>query len=251
MKRTPKDTDMRVAENIRVARKTWRMRLEGDTTPLSRPGQFVNIRLDDKYLRRPISVADYGQGWITLYYDVVGEGTEEMSRIYTGKLRVLVGLGNGFDTGRSGDSPLLIAGGIGSAPMLGLARKLTEEGKKVTAILGYNTAADIVMRKELEELGVEVVVSTADGSEGIKGFVTDAFRQLSEEGREFSYYYACGPMPMLRAVGTGIKLPGELSLDERMGCGYGACMCCSIQTRSGAKRICKDGPVFQNTELIW
>lgn len=237
-----------IISNDKVARRTYRMRLEGDTSDITAPGQFVNIELPGKYLRRPISLCDYDDNGMTLLYDVVGEGTEMMSEFSVGEqLDILVGLGNGFNPDREGRRMLLIGGGIGVAPLLRLARDLRKRGKDVTAVLGFNTASDISLADELESEGVKVVVSTADGTAGVRGFVTDAIRA---NGLTADWFYACGPLPMLKAV-CGLPMPGEVSIDARMGCGFGICMCCSLETRSGAKIICKEGPVFDKEELIW
>lgn len=238
-----------VVSNEPIATKTWRMRLTGDTGELTRAGQFVNILIEGKYLRRPISVSDYKEGELMLLYDVVGAGTKSMSEMKPGtKVNTLTGLGNGFNEDEPTLRPVLLGGGIGCAPLLNLARKLLARGIKPTVILGFNTAADVVMTDDFAELGIEAIICTVDGSLGVKGFVTDAIRILPDSP---DYFYACGPMPMLRAVCTGLDFNGEVSLESRMGCGFGACMCCSIETKDSAKRICKDGPVFRKEELIW
>lgn len=237
-----------VLSNIRVAPRTWRMVLEGDTEAFSAPGQFVNIAVDGKFLRRPISVCDYEEGKMTLLYDVVGEGTRWLSQRAGGdRLDLLVGLGNGFDIKVSCDAPALLGGGIGVAPLLNLARCLVAAGKSPVAVLGFNKGEDVVLVEELSALGVPVYVSTVDGSRGSKGFVTDALR---ENNLNPDYFYACGPLPMLKAL-CALPIPGQLSLDERMACGFGVCMCCSLETVNGPKRICKEGPVFKKEELIW
>lgn len=241
-----------VVANRRLTFKTWVMTLRGDTSSISAPGQFVEIAIPGKFLRRPISICDYNheRGEITLLYDVVGEGTAEMAAWAPGqKADMLCGLGNGFDTRVAGGNPLLLGGGIGCAPLLGLARELKLQGKNPVAILGYNSAEiSFGMEKWFAQIGVEAHIATVDGSLGTKGFVTDVIR---EKGISADYFYACGPMPMLRALCLGLEIPGEVSIESRMGCGFGACMCCSVQTASGAKRICKDGPVFRKEELIW
>ncbi|MDE6717038.1 MAG: dihydroorotate dehydrogenase electron transfer subunit [Muribaculaceae bacterium] len=238
-----------VESNVRLTHKTWRMELSGDMSELTRPGQFVNLRIEGKYLRRPISVSDYDQNRLLLYYDVVGAGTKAMSEMHKGvKINTLTGLGNGFNEEAETSRPALLGGGIGCAPLLNLARRLQARGVTPTVILGFNTAADVVMEDVFREIGIEVIICTVDGTKGVKGFVTDAIKILPEEP---DYFYACGPMPMLRAVCTGLEIPGEVSLESRMGCGFGACVCCSLETKDGAKRICKDGPVFRKEELIW
>jgi dihydroorotate dehydrogenase electron transfer subunit len=226
-----------------------RMILEGDTQWIDRPGQFVNIELDGFYLRRPISICDYDDRTITLIYKVVGSGTEVMSRMTAGaKLDLLTGLGNGFDPAVECRRPLLVGGGVGVPPLYRLAKELSARGREVTVALGFNTAAEIFYEDEFRTLGAKVFVSTADGSKGTKGFVTDAIR---ENAVEFDYFYACGPMPMLRALCECCEQNGELSFEERMGCGFGACMGCSCKTLAGNKRICKDGPVMKREEIIW
>lgn len=214
------------------------------------PGQFVNLKVEGRFLRRPLSVCDWTGDTLTLLYDVVGEGTLAMSRWLPGReVNLLAPLGNGFNLSPAGQNPLLIGGGIGIAPLYWLGRLLIEEGKSPTIVLGFNAKAEISWEKEFRNLTPDIVVSTACGDYGVKGFVTDT--EPLKNARNHSYYFACGPMPMLRALGTSLNIPGQLSLDERMACGFGACMCCSLQTRNGHKRICKDGPVFTSDELIW
>lgn len=243
------ETIYTVKTNEPLTHKTWRMRLSGDTSELTSAGQFVNLRIDGKYLRRPISVSDYREGELTLLYDVVGAGTKAMSEMKPGtQINTLTGLGNGFNENIATSRPVLLGGGIGCAPLLNLARKLQKRGIEPTVILGFNTAADVAMKEDFREIGIEAVVCTVDGTEGVKGFVTDAIKALPFLP---DYFYACGPTPMLRAVCLGLDFPGEVSLESRMGCGFGACMCCSIETKDSAKRICKDGPVFTKDELIW
>ena len=224
----------------------WRMTLAGDTQWISAPGQFVNIALEGKYLRRPISICDYDNRSIALIYKVVGGGTEQMSRMAAGaELDLLVGLGNGFDVAACGETTLLSGGGIGTAPLFGLAKRLLAAGKTPVAVLGFNTAEDVFYENEFKALGVQTVIATADGSCGTRGFVTDALLE------QFDTVCACGPMPMLRALCARTEKPGFLSLEARMGCGFGACMGCTIETAHGPKRICKEGPVFRKEELIW
>lgn len=241
-----------VVSNRQLTRKTYIMILRGDTGAITAPGQFVNVAIPGKYLRRPISICDYNheRGETVLLYDVVGEGTSAMASMRPGDtFDLLQGLGNGFNPAAAGERPLLLGGGIGCAPLLGLARALKRCGKSPVAILGYNTSADSFgMNRWFEEIGVESHIATVDGSEGTRGFVTDV---IKEKGVTGDYFYACGPMPMLRALSLGLDIPGELSIESRMGCGFGACMCCSVETAGGAKRICKDGPVFRKEELIW
>lgn len=241
-----------IISNRRLTHKTWVIKLGGDTGAITAPGQFVNIAIPGKYLRRPISICDYSheRGEIVLLYDVVGEGTKAMSEMKPGEtLELLNGLGNGFSINTDSESPLLLGGGIGCAPLLSLARSLKRDGKNPVVILGYNTSTDSFgMDKWFEEIGVEAYIATVDGSTGTKGFVTDVIREKNING---DYFHACGPMPMLRALCTNLEIPGEVSIESRMGCGFGACMCCSIETKDGSKRICKDGPVFRKEELIW
>ena len=237
----------RIKENESIATSVFRMVLEGDTKDVTRPGQFVNIKLDGFYLRRPISVCDLNGNELTIIYKVVGEGTKSMSEMAEGKeLDILTGLGNGYDTTLSGDRPLLLGGGVGVPPLYLLAKKLLKEGKQVTAVLGFNTKDEIFYENEFKKLGAKTLVTTADGSYGIKGFVTDAMKDLS-----YSYFYTCGPEPMLKAVYKGSKSSGQLSFERRMGCGFGACMGCSCKTITGYKRICKEGPVLMKEEILW
>lgn len=241
-----------VVANRQLTHKTWVMTLRGDTSALTAPGQFVNVAVPGLYLRRPISVCDYSheQGTVTLLYDTVGDGTRAMSRMAPGtRVELLNGLGNGFSTDTGAKRPLLLGGGIGCAPLLGLSKALKLKGAEPVAILGYNTAADSFgMDRWFEQAGIEAHIATVDGSAGTRGFVTDV---ILSKGIAGDYFHACGPMPMLRALCTSLPLPGEVSIESRMGCGFGVCMCCSVQTADGAKRICKDGPVFRKEELIW
>lgn len=238
-----------VVTNRPLSAKTMLMVLEGDTQYTTSAGQFVNVAVEGKFLRRPISVCDYDEKSISLLYDIVGEGTKAMSELPVGaKLDLLTGLGNGFSESLECVRPALLGGGIGCAPLYNLAKKLLARGVKPVVILGFNSAKDVVAKEMFEALGVETYVATVDGSMGTKGFVTDV---IKEQGLECDYFYACGPMPMLKAVCGSLEWAGEVSLDERMACGFGVCMCCSVETRSGAKRICKEGPVFKKEDLIW
>lgn len=237
-----------IKENILIAKNTYKMILCGDTSALSKPGQFINILIDGFYLRRPISVCDYDDNSITIIYKVVGKGTESLSKMgESDKIDILVGLGNGFSSEKSGDLPLVIGGGAGVPPMYNLTKKLINEGKKPTVILGFNTKDEVFFTSEFEKQGARVLICTADGSVGIKGFVTDAFGQVEK----YTYFYTCGPLPMLKAVYDNTLTSGELSFEERMGCGFGACMGCSCKTKYKTKRICKDGPVLEKEEIIW
>ena len=235
-----------IKENIRLTDSVMKMQLCGDTSAITAPGQFVNISLDGKYLRRPISVCDCEGDILTIVYKVVGKGTEQMQKMSRGSLDILTGLGNGYDLSKSGDKPLLIGGGVGVPPMYMLAKKLIENGKKVSVILGFNTKDEIFYEQEFKKLGAEVTVATADGSYGVKGFVTDAMADM-----DYSYFYTCGPEPMLKAIYKVAKTSGQFSFEERMGCGFGACMGCSCKTVTGYKRICKDGPVLEKEEILW
>ena len=234
--------------NEKLTDSVYKMTLEGDTSAIERPGQFVNIQLDGLYLRRPISVCDYEKGKLTIIYKVVGKGTETMSGYESGqKLDILTGLGNGYFTDFAGEKPLLIGGGVGVPPLYNLAKTLIKEGKTPTVIIGFNTKSEVFYQKEFEDLGVKVLVATADGSLGIKGFVTDAIKEVGE----YTHVYTCGPEPMLKAVYNATTTDGSYSFEERMGCGFGACMGCSCKTKYGNKRICKDGPVLSKEEIIW
>lgn len=244
----------KILTNQQLAKDVYRMTLTGDTCGI-RPGQFVNIKLDGLYLRRPISVCDCVGCVLTLIYKVVGKGTELMSKMtQCEELDVLTGLGNGYDLTKSGETPLLIGGGVGVPPLYMLCRKLAEEGRHPTVVLGFNKAEEVFYPNEFAALGAEVKVATVDGSVGVKGFVTDAIAALADEGKKFSYFYTCGPEPMLKAVYNSPVLAGvegEFSFEERMGCGFGACMGCSCKTVTGYKRICKDGPVLEKKEILW
>lgn len=237
-----------ILKNEMLTKDVYKMILKGDTRYIKAPGQFINIKIDGCYLRRPISVSDWDENTITIIYKIFGRGTEIMSKMNAGeKLDILTGLGNGFNTNLSGQRPLLIAGGVGVPPMYKLCKELIQEGKSPIVVLGFNTKGEMFYKNEFKNLGAKVYVSTVDGSFGIKGFVTDALKDL----KDYTYYYACGPMPMLKAVYENLAVNGQLSFEERMGCGFGACMGCSIQTKEGTKRVCKEGPVFRKEELIW
>ncbi len=236
-----------VIENKALTDSVYEMKLQGDVSDITACGQFVNILIEGLYLRRPISVCDCEGDVLTIVYKVVGKGTEQMSGMKEGTvLDVLTGLGNGYDLSLSGDEPLLLGGGVGVPPMYLLAKKLLEEGKKVSVILGFNTKSEIFYEEEFKKLGAKVIVATADGSYGVKGFVTDPMKELS-----YSYFYTCGPEPMLKAVYKASVTEGQFSFEERMGCGFGACMGCSCKTVTGYKRICKEGPVLQKEEILW
>ena len=233
--------------NKKIAKNTYEWVLSGDTSDISAPGQFVNIQLDGFYLRRPISVCDCVSGKLTLIFKAVGAGTEKMAEMLPGeKLDILTGLGNGYDLRSSGDRPLLIGGGAGVPPMFMLAKELISLGKKVTVILGFGSKDEVFYKEEFEKISASVIVATADGTEGVRGFVTDAM-----SGVEYTYFYTCGPEPMLKAVYDKSETSGQFSFEERMGCGFGACMGCSCKTKYGNKRICRDGPVLVKEEIIW
>jgi len=236
-----------IVSNKNLTGNTWEMVLSGDTSAITAPGQFVNIRIEGMYLRRPISVCDARGDALTLIYKVVGKGTEAMANMPAGtKLDILSGLGNGYDLEKCGENPLLIGGGAGVPPMYLLAKKLIAAGKKPAVILGFNTSAEIFYEEEFKALGVETIVTTVDGSYGVKGFVTDGMK-----GVDYSSVCCCGPEPMLKAVYNASETSGQFSFEERMGCGFGACMGCTCKTKYGNKRICKDGPVLVKEEIIW
>ncbi|HIR09598.1 MAG TPA: dihydroorotate dehydrogenase electron transfer subunit [Candidatus Avoscillospira stercoripullorum] len=237
----------RVLENAPLTPLVWKMRLSADTSAITAPGQFVNIHLPGLYLRRPISICDWDEESLTLIYKVVGKGTDAMTRIKPPhRLDLLVGLGNGYDTTKSGQKPLLLGGGVGVPPLYGLCKALLGEGKDVTVILGFNAREELFYEEEFKALGVKVFVTTVDGSYGEKGFVTDVMKNL-----DYTYFYTCGPGPMFRAIEKTAVTSGQFSFEARMGCGFGACMGCSMETKSGAKRVCKDGPVFEREEILW
>lgn len=241
-----KQVILEIAENAVLTENVCKMRMFGDVSDVTSSGQFVNIKIEGLYLRRPISVCDKDENSVTVIYKVVGKGTEILSRMKKGeKLDVLTGLGNGYDLTLSGNSPLLIGGGVGVPPLYMAAKELLKHGKTVSVILGFNTKSEVFLEKEFRNIGCNVTVTTADGSYGKKGFVTDALPD------EYSYFYACGPEPMLKAVWKSSKTSGQMSFEERMGCGFGACMGCSCKTIAGYKRICKDGPVMKKEEILW
>ena len=239
----------KVLSNEPLTPAVYRMVLEGDTQYITRSGQFINIELEGKFLRRPISVSDYDAQTITIIYKVVGGGTDQMSHMAPGtKLDILTGLGNGFNTENSAERPLLVGGGVGVPPLYNLCKRLLSEGKKPMVILGFNTKDEIFYEEEFKALGVDVYCSTADGSHGTKGFVTDVIR---EKALSFDYLYTCGPLPMLKALYDATDVAAEFSFEERMGCGFGACVGCTCKTKYGNKRICKEGPVLKREEIIW
>ena len=235
-----------IASNRALTADVFEMRLLGDTSAITAPGQFINIKLDGLFLRRPISVCDWDSESITIIYKVVGKGTTQMSKMGEGeKLDVLTGLGNGFDVSKCGNTTLVIGGGVGVPPMYGLAKALIAAGKKPIAILGFNKSEELFYEDKFKALGIETIVTTVDGSHGVKGFVTNALPE------NYDYFCTCGPEPMLKAVYNATTTSGLLSFEERMGCGFGACMGCSCETKYGNKRICKDGPVLEKEEIIW
>ena len=235
-----------IVENTRLVPGVYRMKLRGDTSAITAPGQFVNIQLEGLFLRRPISVCDVEGDVLTIIYKVVGKGTEAMSHLQEGQLDVLTGLGNGYDLSAAGERPVLLGGGVGVPPMYLLAKRLIADGKTPAVILGFNKKEEIFYEEEFKALGCKVFVTTVDGSYGIKGFVTDALQAL-----DYTHFFTCGPEPMLKAVYKASKTSGQMSFEERMGCGFGACMGCSCKTLTGYKRICKDGPVMRKEEIKW
>ncbi|MCI6227685.1 MAG: dihydroorotate dehydrogenase electron transfer subunit [Candidatus Faecousia sp.] len=235
-----------ILSNTALTDSVYKMVLSGDTSDITAPGQFVNIQLSGLFLRRPISVCDYDEETLTIVYKVVGKGTEQMSTMAAGeKLDILTGLGNGYDLSITGEHPVLVGGGVGVPPMYNLAKKLLAQGKTVSVILGFNTKSEIFYENEFRSLGCDVTVTTVDGSYGTKGFVTDALPE------NYTHFCCCGPEPMLKAVYRATKTSGQMSFEERMGCGFGACMGCSCKTLTGSKRICKDGPVMKKEEILW
>lgn len=235
-----------ISKNEKLVENVYKMVLVGDTSDITACGQFINIQLDGLYLRRPISVCDCDEKSVTIIYKVVGKGTEQMSKMNIGDtLDILTGLGNGYDLSLSGDAPVLLGGGVGVPPLYMLAKKLVAEGKSVSVILGFNTKSEVFYEQEFKDLGCDVTVTTVDGSYGVKGFVTNAYPT------DYTYFYTCGPEPMLKAIYKTAKTSGQMSFEERMGCGFGACMGCSCKTIAGYKRICKDGPVMLKEEILW
>ena len=236
-----------IALNVPLNQLVYKMVLKGDVSAITNAGQFINIKIEGLFLRRPISVCDLDNDSVTIIYKVVGKGTERLSQMNVGdKLDVLTGLGNGYNLSLSGDKPVLIGGGVGVPPMYLLAKRLIEKGVKPTVILGFNNKEEIFYEKEFAHLGLDVLVTTVDGSYGIKGFVTDALKDV-----DYSYFYTCGTEPMLKAIYKASQTSGQMSFEERMGCGFGACMGCSCKTLTGNKRICKEGPVMTKEEIIW
>ena len=236
-----------ILANRQLTTTVWRMELAWDTSAIVKPGQFVQVQLPGFYLRRPISVCDWNDGSLTLVYKVVGQGTEDMAAMVPGQtLDLLTGLGNGFDVSLAGEHPLLIGGGVGLPPMIGLCRALLAAGKQPVVLAGFNTAEEVFLREDVAAMGAPFVLATLDGSAGVKGLVTDAMKGLT-----FDSVFACGPLPMLRAICNATDVPAWLSFEERMGCGFGACMGCTVKVKGGYKRICKDGPVLEREEIIW
>lgn len=241
-----KQSIFKIISNQNLTDNVKKMVLEGDISEITKAGQFVNIKIEGLFLRRPISVCDLNGNKLTIIYKVVGKGTEILSNMQGGSLDILTGLGNGYNLDLSGEKPVLLGGGVGVPPMYLLCKKLLEQGKKPTVILGFNTKDEVFYEKEFSSLGVNTIVTTVDGSYGVKGFVTDALKDI-----EYSYFYTCGPEPMLKAVSKSAVTSGQLSFEERMGCGFGACMGCSCKTLTGNKRICKEGPVMIKEEILW
>ena len=242
-----RESIFKIIDNAPLTQTVYKMKLQGDVSDITSSGQFVNIKLDGLYLRRPISVCDCEGDVLTLIYKVVGKGTEQMAKMIAGEeLNILTGLGNGYDISLSGDKPLLLGGGVGVPPLYMLCKKLIAEGKKVSVVLGFNTKDEVFCEEDFKALGADVFVTTVDGSCGIKGFVTDAMMDI-----DYSYFYTCGPEPMLKAIFKASATSGQFSFEERMGCGFGACMGCSCKTVTGYKSICKDGPVLKKEEILW
>ena len=235
-----------IVSNTALTENVFKMVLRGDTSAITAPGQFVNIKLEGLYLRRPISVCDVQGDELTIIYKAVGKGTKQMSVMSKGKLDVLTGLGNGYDLSITGDRPVLLGGGVGVPPMYLLAKRLIAEGKKVSVILGFNTKAEVFYEDEFKALGCDVTVTTVDGSYGVKGFVTDVLKHV-----DYTHFCTCGPEPMLKAIYKASSTSGQMSFEKRMGCGFGACMGCSCKTITGYKRICKEGPVMKKEEILW
>ena len=241
-----KQSIFEIMENVPLTKDVYRMKLSGDTSAITAPGQFVNILLDGLFLRRPNSVCDWDESTLTIVYKVVGKGTEQMSKMKEGKLDILTGLGNGYDMTLCGEKPVLLGGGVGVPPMYGLAKRLRAKGIQVSVILGFNTRDEIFYEEEFKALGCDVTVATADGSYGVKGFATTPLAEM-----DYTYFYTCGPEPMLKAEYKATTPSGQMSFEERMGCGFGACMGCSCKTLTGYKRICKEGPVMKKEEILW
>ena len=235
--------------NRPIAEKTMRMDLLGDSSACVRGGQFADVALDGFFLRRPLAVTEWDSEGISLIYKIVGEGTKAMAKMLPGSsLDILTGLGNGFDASACSRTALVVCGGLGASPAFSLVKELLSAGKKVTVILGFNKASEIVLLDEYRALGADVHVATLDGSVGVKGFVTDAIDAVAPE---YDYFYTCGPKVMMKAVCARLDCPGEASLEERMGCGCGICYGCTCHTASGPRRVCADGPVFKKEEIIW
>ena len=241
-----KQSFFEIVKNVALTADVYKMELSGDTSAITAPGQFVNIKLEGRFLRRPISVNDSAEGLLTIIYKVVGEGTAQMAKMQPGeRLDILTGLGNGYDLTTAGDHPVLLGGGVGVPPLYLLAKQLIDAGKKVSVVLGFNKASEVFYAEEFAALGCDVTVTTVDGSMGVKGFVTDALPA------DYTYFYTCGPEPMLKAVYRATNTSGQMSFEERMGCGFGACMGCSCKTLTGYKRICREGPVMRKEEILW
>ena len=241
-----KQSFFEIVKNVALTADVYKMELSGDTSAITAPGQFVNIKLEGKFLRRPISVNDSVEGLLTIIYKVVGEGTAQMAGMQPGEqLDILTGLGNGYTLTEAGDRPVLLGGGVGVPPLYMLAKQLIAAGKRVSVVLGFNKAAEVFYAEEFKALGCDVTVTTVDGSMGVKGFVTDALPA------DYTYFYTCGPEPMLKAVYRATNTSGQMSFEERMGCGFGACMGCSCKTLTGYKRICREGPVMRKEEILW
>ena len=240
-----KEVLLNISENRPLTNCIFYMKLSGDVSDITSPGQFINIRVNGLFLRRPISVYDLDEESVSIIYRVVGKGTEFLSKMSDGILSVLTGLGNGYDTTLSGPNPLLVGGGVGVPPLYYLAKKLIEEKKNVRAVLGFRNSSDVFAGEDFKSIGVKTTIVTEDGSTGVHGYVTDYLPA------DCSYCFTCGPEPMLKAVYKTIKCSGQFSFEERMGCGFGVCMGCSCKTVAGPKRICVDGPVLTKEEIIW
>ncbi|MCR5787205.1 MAG: dihydroorotate dehydrogenase electron transfer subunit [Acholeplasmatales bacterium] len=236
--------DLKVLENKQINNDIYLIKLEGDTSEIKNSGEFAELKLDNYYLRRPLSIHDYDSKTVSFLYKVLGHGTRDLTRYKKGDvINTILGLGNGFND-LNAISPLLIGGGIGMAPLLNLAKRFNEKNIRPNILLGFKNINEVCYVEEFKKYG-DVYVTTDDGSFGYCG---NPVSFLQNNNLKFDKYYACGPLVMLKYL-TKYSTLGYVSLEARMGCGIGACMGCSIETKNGIKRVCKEGPVFDADEV--
>jgi len=249
--------DVKVIENIQIADNYYLMKVEGEKMPLhSKPGQFFMLQCKDasRVLRRPISLHNVDGNILEFYYESLGKGTEEFTRLSTGETMNIQGpLGNGYDTDLSGKNIVVIGGGMGMAPIKYLIKDL-KDNNDITFIAGGRNANAVKIIEKFDFENIKLKVATDDGSIGVKGNTVDVLKEILEnEDKKIDIIYTCGPHPMMEAVAKVAQennIRCQVSLEERMACGIKACVGCSILTKKGMKKVCYDGPVFESTDIV-